>query len=134
MRATVAALLALLAQPAASAGEERLDGDAFQSLSEGWTLHFEQGGLLYGAEQYLPGRRSLWRFGTEGCQEGFWWEEQGNICFLYDDQPGAQCWVVVRRDGDIFVRMVEDAEGSGELRLLRRDREPLTCPGPDVGV
>lgn len=128
----LAAALLLLALPAAA--EEVVTGEEFRALAEGQTLHFELGGGPYGSEQYLPGNRTLWRFGTEECEEGVWWEEAGTICFRYDSNPVSQCWIVTRRNGDVFARTVDDADGSGELRLARRDREPLACPGPNVGV
>ncbi len=130
---TSLALPVSLALPAGAA-EERLSGEAFRELSEGYTLHFDLDGTHFGSEQYLPGQRSLWRFGEDGCERGVWFERDGAICFSYDGQPDLQCWVVARRDGQVFVRTIDDAEGLAELRMTRRDREPLACPGPNVGV
>jgi hypothetical protein len=131
IRAALAALV-LLAGPAAA--EERLDGPAFEALSEGWTLHFERDGLHFGSEQFFEGRRSLWRAGEMECEEGIWYESEGSICFVYESVPIPQCWLVMRRGEDIFARATDDPAGLAELRMSRRDQVPLSCPGPSVGA
>jgi hypothetical protein len=133
MRGLLPALLLLLPGLPAAA-DEVLDGTAFRELAEGWTLHFELDGRLFGSEQYLPGDRTIWRPGTEGCERGVWWEQSGAICFAYEGQPAPQCWIMTRRNGDIFARTVEDIDGTGEIRMSGRDRAPLACQGPAVGV
>ncbi|RMF34365.1 MAG: hypothetical protein D6754_15180 [Alphaproteobacteria bacterium] len=131
---SVLPLCLALAVPA-GAVEERLDGAAFRALSEGYTLHFEQGGVHYGTEQYFRDRRSLWRpGGSDRCEEGRWYEENGAICFIYEDEIGPACWHVIRRDGDVYARSVNDPDGLAELHLYRRDRVPLNCKGPSVGT
>lgn len=128
-----AALALLLAGPPARA-DEPMGPAEFRDYAEGWTLHFELDGRVYGAEQYLPGQRSLWRFGEEGCERGVWFGEGEAICFSYETNPGPLCWLVYRRGGDIFARLRDVGPEGGELRVSRRDRAPLHCPGPSVGV
>jgi hypothetical protein len=136
MRLLAAALVLLLAAPvrAEPVGAEPVSGAEFRAFAEGWTLWFERDGRFFGAEQYLAGDRARWRFGTGGCEDGWWIEREGAICFAYETNPNLQCWMVTRRDGTLFARSVDDPEGADELRVFRRDRAPLDCPGPSTGV
>lgn len=73
--------------------ETRLNGEAFERQTTGQTLTFSHMGLPYGVEQYLPGRRVLWAFIGDTCQEGIWYERESMICFVYDYDPlNEQCW------------------------------------------
>ena len=65
---------------------------AFEAASAGRTLHFSHLGQPFGSEQYLSGRRVLWRFADGGCQQGRWWDEGDQICFAYENGDGPQCW------------------------------------------
>jgi hypothetical protein len=56
----------------------------FEDYTTGQTLTFSFMGVPYGVEQYLPGRRVIWAFIGEDCHEGRWYEDAGNICFVYD--------------------------------------------------
>ncbi|RMH52217.1 MAG: hypothetical protein D6686_02915 [Alphaproteobacteria bacterium] len=128
--------LAVWALPAlaAAGSEEPIGAEGFRALAEGWTLHFEREGRHFGSEQYLEGGRSIWRAGDAECERGLWYEADGAICFIYETVPLPQCWHVFRRDGEIFARPVDDPDGRAELRLSGRDRAPLACPGPSLGV
>ena len=55
-------LLFLLALTLPAFGEEPLDGAEFEAFATGKTLSYAVGGIVYGAEQYLPGRRVIWAF------------------------------------------------------------------------
>jgi hypothetical protein len=120
----ILALAALLAGPVpALAGMSAAEFDAY---TRGKTFH-------YGAEEYLPGRRVRWSFLDGDCQEGYWYEDGPRICFVYETEPSPQCWRFERSDG----RLTAQFEGGGnvtELYEMRQSREPLSCPGPKVGV
>jgi hypothetical protein len=127
-------LLVLLVAPGASA-QEALSPEAFEALAEGHTLRFTLDGAPFGAEQYFPGRRSLWRFADGSCEAGEWWPEGGLVCFRYDagDVP-VQCWRFRPAGGGYAAVQVEEGAETGfALTLAGRDTTPLDCPGPLVG-
>ncbi|MEO0999428.1 MAG: hypothetical protein AAFW69_02305 [Pseudomonadota bacterium] len=130
---TLAALL-LAGTAAAQEVEEIVPPAAFEALSEGKTLYFELFGRPFGAEQYFPGRRVRWQFAEGICQEGTWFAEGDALCFSYDENPVPICWYFLKRGGTYIARQVGQAPEDGELTLVRRDEEPLDCPGPDTGV
>lgn len=129
LTATLACLIAL-----PLAAEERLNAESFERYTTGRTLSFSAEGVPYGVEQYLPGRRVLWAFLGDTCQEGIWYEREGMICFVYDANPTEQCWSFFRTDTGLRA-IFESPEGPGtELYEVERSSKPLTCEGPGVGV
>lgn len=125
-------LLFLLALTLPAFGEEPLDGAAFEAFATGKTLSYAVGGIVYGAEQYLPGRRVIWAFRGQECHSGFWYEEAGQICFVYEDDPGMLCWTF-RRDGTgLQARFGGYPERAEAVQV--QESAPLTCPGPVPGV
>lgn len=118
----------------ATAGDAPLSAAEFEAYSTGKTLYYGSFGAPYGAEQYMPGRRVIWTFLDGQCQEGEWYEEAGQICFLYDTKPGLpQCWSFYLRDGGLAARF----EGDEQIRPLievEQSDKPLDCPGPAIGV
>jgi hypothetical protein len=114
--------------------EDRMSAAEFEAYTTGQTLTFSFMGVPYGVEQYLPGRRVIWAFIGEDCQEGRWYEDAGNICFIYDHTPVApQCWSFWRTEDGL--RAIFAGEDSAtELYEVERSRAPLICEGPDVGV
>ncbi|MCC5971833.1 MAG: hypothetical protein JJU15_17980 [Pararhodobacter sp.] len=128
----LAALACLIALPLAA--EERMDGDSFEAYTTGRTLSFSIEGVPYGVEQYLPGRRVLWAFLGEDCQEGTWYERDSMICFVYDANPAEQCWSFYRSETGLRA-VFEGPDGPGtELYEVEQSSRPLTCEGPGVGV
>ncbi len=108
---------------------------AFEALAEGHTLHFTLDGAPFGAEQYFPGRRTLWRYADGLCAEGRWWGSGDSVCFAYDDVEGAQCWRFTRAGSGLAADLVEGGDGPGfELQLAQTDDARLPCPGPKVGT
>jgi hypothetical protein len=123
-------LFLALALPASAA--EPVGVAEFEAFATGKTLSYAVGGTVYGAEQYLPGRRVIWAFKGQQCRKGVWYEETGQVCFVYEDAPGAQCWTF-SRDGDgLQARFSGDPEGAEPARV--QESAPLTCAGPDLGV
>ena len=110
-----------------------MTAEAFEGFAEGRTLHFTRDGQPFGAEQYFPGRRSLWRFDDGTCEEGRWWGEGETICFEYEaDDP--QCWHFRGGPEGFTAESLRDGVETGfSVQLSRTDNQPLDCPGPKVG-
>ncbi|MEM8789478.1 MAG: hypothetical protein AAGE76_14555 [Pseudomonadota bacterium] len=133
-RPALAAALALWAAVAAAA-ETRLSPLDFDTLSSGKTLFFKQNGIPYGAEQYLPDRQVIWQYGDGSCTRGTWYIQGEAMCFVYEDAPVPQCWIMAERPAGVFVRRAGTEPGHGsEIRLDRETTAPLVCAGPDLGV
>jgi hypothetical protein len=133
LAALVLAALAVLA-PAARSAEPPMSAAEFESYVTGRTLTYAaRGGAPYGAEQYLPGRRVIWTFLDGACEDGIWYEEAGQICFLYDFAPEPQCWSFWQGASGLIARFENDP-GASELYEVRQSPEPLRCQGPEVGV
>ncbi len=127
-------LLFALALAAPAAAQGPMTPEAFEALAEGHVLHFSRDGRSFGAEQYFPGRRSLWRYADGTCAEGVWWAEAGGVCFRYQERSDTQCWRFLDDAGGLAAELVEDGAGTGfVLELSSRDETPLPCPGPKVG-
>jgi len=110
-----------------------LSGEAFEAEVTGRTLTYSENGTVYGAEQYLPGRRVLWRFVGEECQPGRWFPRGDAICFTYDADLQEHCWRFWR-DGDaLTARLITDGPEVA-LSRIAQSVQPLACNGPEVGV
>ncbi|MCU0899418.1 MAG: hypothetical protein MUC82_02860 [Cypionkella sp.] len=110
-----------------------LTGAEFEAYTTGKTLTFSQSGEIYGAEEYLPGRKVRWAFTGDICRDGSWYEDAGNICFVYEHDPTAQCWTFWREDGRLTGLFIGNAPGT-ELSEVAQSPDPLPCAGPDLGV
>jgi len=134
MRMKKLILSALLAATGfAAAASEPLSAAEFERYVTGKTLYFGQGGQSYGVEEYLPDRQVRWSFLDGKCKEGFWYEEAGQICFVYEDTPTPQCWSFFE-DGDKLRAVFENDPSSTVLYEAGQNEEPMLCHGPDVGV
>lgn len=131
----LAATLALpaLAQEVTPVADAPMTGAEFDAYATGKTLSYAQDGVVWGSEQYLPGRKVVWAFTEDDCQYGQWFEEKGNICFLYDNDPDAQCWKFFREASGLRAIFM-GADGGTSLSEVAQSTTPLNCPGPDVGV
>ncbi len=128
----VLALLAcLVALPAAA--DAPMSAAEFEAYVTGRTLTYTDRGVVYGIEEYLPGRRVRWAFINDECRDGYWYEAGGEICFVYEDNPDPQCWVFTQRGGRLSA-LFTGAENGRELYEAQKSEEPLICLGPDVGV
>lgn len=110
-----------------------LTGAEFEAYATGKTLSYAQNGVVWGSEQYLSDRRVIWAFTEDECQYGQWYEEQGNICFLYDNDLQPQCWRFFREASGLRAIFM-GADGGTSLSEVGQSTTPLNCPGPDVGV
>jgi hypothetical protein len=130
------ALLAPLALTAAVTGAlagEPMDGAAFDDYTRGKTLFYAQNGEAYGAEIYLDNRRVKWSFLDGNCKEGSWYEQDEQICFVYEDNPEPQCWAFHSENGRLIARF-ENLPGATQLYEATDVNAEMICLGPDVGV
>ncbi len=124
----------LLALASAAHAGEILSAETFERLVAGKTLHFIEDGAPYGSEQFLPGRRSLWRYaGDANCASGTWYPEGEAICFRYDGTTGDICWRITRESGAIFAEL-HGSQDAGRLELGSIDSAPLPCPQTGAGT
>lgn len=126
-------LIAVVLAAAPVHAQEALDASAFDSRTQGRTITYSAYGSAYGVEQYLPGRRVVWAY-TEGqCKTGFWFEQAGQICFSYENEPDLQCWTF--HDTAVGLKAYFNGDQENEpLVSLDESPEPLNCSGPEVGV
>lgn len=135
MRRAVAILVLVGLAASGAAAASLVSPGEFEAMSQGRTLYFDRGGVPFGAEQYFPGRRSLWRFEATGdCIEGGWRADGDLICFLYDGADGPECWHFERDGTRLRAALVEEGGETGfALDLDHSDQRALDCPAPNVG-
>lgn len=105
----------------------------FEAYVSGKTLFFAAEGSRYGVEEYLPDRRVRWSFLDGKCKEGLWYEEAGQICFIYEDNPSPQCWTFFERNSGLSARFESEPDGT-VLYEIEDTGEDMLCLGPEVGV
>lgn len=130
LRATL--ILTLMAAPAQAGPLALLGADDFEARVTGRTIYWTQGEEPAGAEQYLPGRRVIWRFGDNACTIGHWYAKGPYICFLYENDDGPICWTFAEAQGGLAARPKGGAV-SDVLRAGAESTAPLGC-GIGVGV
>ncbi|MBD3663762.1 hypothetical protein [Sulfitobacter aestuariivivens] len=130
MRALFVALVALAAPVLA----EPLDTEEkFEAYVGGRTMFFHLGdGRIYASESYLEDRKVRWSRAPGDCLDGDWYEDDGLICFVYENNPEPQCWSVELTRGGLKATSVR---GLTPLTIFEAgDGEPQECLGPKVGV
>lgn len=133
MKRTLSALILMAALPATA--QDRgppMTAEEFDAHVTGKTLSYSDGNGIWGTEQYLPGRRVVWAFSEDICQYGTWYPQGDQICFVYDDGPDPQCWTFWKEGTGLRALFAGDT--ATELSEVEQSKEPLGCPGPDVGV
>lgn len=128
-----AAALCLLALPAHAADPLPMTGAEFDAYVTGQTLTYASGGEIYGTEQYKPDRKVIWAFTADECREGYWYEENQQICFVYEDPNDPQCWLFFKGDTGLRARFMGEGGGS-DLSEVAQSPGPMSCMGPEVGV
>lgn len=126
-------LLPLLWESAAAQAAGPLSAEEFDEYTRGKTLFYGFDGSAYGVERYLPNRRVIWSFLDGRCQEGSWYEEAGQICFIYEDRSAPQCWSFSVGPEGLSARFQNDPEAT-ELYEAGDIDEEMLCLGPEVGV
>jgi hypothetical protein len=134
----IRAVLVALALATPAAAQAPMSGAEFEAYVTGRTLTFAEGGVVYGIEEYLEGRRVRWAFVEDECKDGTWYEAtvegQPMICFIYEDAPdNEQCWTFFRTARGLKARFMNDPEAR-ELYEVEQSREPLMCLGPRIGA
>ena len=132
MKKVLISVLALCGH--AVVAETPLDGDAFEALVTGKTLTFSTAAGPYGVEYYAPNRRVVWSFVGGDCQNGEWYEAEGEmgpeICFIYETgeaDPIPQCWQVFEVDGKIRADFMNTPGTTVLYEAV--ETEPLVCGG-----
>jgi len=131
MRLSFLIPLCLAAAPALA--QESLSAEAFDSYTRGKTLYYGQGGQAYGVERYLEGRKVIWSFLDGDCRYGQWYEQAGQICFVYEDRPDPQCWSFSKGSTGLIARFENDPQAT-ELYEAEDIGQEMVCLGPKVGV
>ena len=126
-----AALVMLMAVPGFAA--EPMNGAQFEAYVTGKTLYFGQNGQAYGVEEYLEDRRVRWSFLDGQCKDGVWYEDQGMICFVYEDNSTPQCWSFFKEANGLRAIFENDPNATTLYKAQQND-EPMMCLGPEVGV
>ena len=131
MRHLAVILWACAALPVAA--QQSMTGAEFEAYTSGKTLFYGQSGQPYGAEVYHKNRRVQWSFLDGVCKEGSWYEDAGQICFTYEEDPEPQCWTFHEGPRGLIARF-ENNPAATELYEAQDMDEPMLCLGPKVGV
>jgi hypothetical protein len=124
-------LCLLFASPVGA--QDTLSAAEFDAFTKGKTLFYGTQGAPYGAEVYHDNRRVQWSFLDGECIEGEWYEEAGNICFVYENMPDPQCWTF-SMGADGLIAQFESNPQSTPLYDAKEVGDDLLCLGPKVGV
>ena len=90
-------------------------------------------GDLVGTEEFLNHRTSVWREAGRGCVYGQITTPNGQICFLYDNDPDGipVCWWPFLHEDRLMVRLATFA--STEIQEVRSITEDgLNCPSTQI--
>lgn len=109
-----------------------LSADEFDAYTKGKTLTYAEQGQSYGAEEYYPNNQVKWAFDNGECLDGIWYEDQGDICFVYEDGGAPQCWQFYLEDDKL--RAIFSGDTGTELYEAYTSDGPMQCMGPQVGV
>lgn len=127
-------ILALLTAAAPALADTPMSPEAFERYTEGKTLYFGRSGDYYGVERYMGNRRVTWSFLDGRCLEGEWYgAEEGQICFVYEDDPNPHCWRFFDSPGGLVAEFSDNATQVPLYEARERD-DPMVCYGPDVGA
>ena len=111
-----------------------MTAEEFEAYVTGQTLTYADRGVSYGIEEYLPNRRVRWSYVGDQCQDGYWYDQGEQICFVYEDNPDVpQCWIFTQDGGRLSAIFANENDGR-QLYEAKKTNEPMRCLGPDVGV
>ncbi len=115
------------------AAQSLMTASEFDAYTQGKTLFYNSNGQTYGAERYLGNRQVEWSFLDGECKNGQWYEDNGQICFTYDDRPEPQCWTFEKATGGLIARFENDPSTT-ELYEAQDSDQEMVCLGPKVGA
>ncbi len=127
----ITAFVAMTALPATA--QQAMNAAEFDAYTQGKTFYYGSAGTPYGGEEYLPNNRVRWSFLDGKCKEGVWYEEAGQICFLYEDRVEPQCWTFSHGAAGLVAEFQGKLAGE-PLYEMEKKSEPMLCHGPEVGV
>ncbi len=132
-QAGVAALVALA--PFAAHAQTWITPEAFLTAVQGKTVTFHDypSGFLVGTEEFLSPTLSVWRMEGRGCVYGQITTPNGQICFLYDDDPDGVpvCWWPFLHEDRLMVRLASFSRREiQEVRSITEDG--LNCPSTPI--
>ncbi|WP_432817428.1 hypothetical protein [Sulfitobacter sp. JB4-11] len=113
--------------------QSTMTAEQFDAYTLGKTLFYGRNGSAYGVELYLENRRVRWSFLDGQCKDGIWYEDNGLICFVYEDNPDPQCWSFELGAGGLIARFENNPETT-ELYEAQDTDEEMICLGPKIGV
>lgn len=113
--------------------EARLGAEAFDALTRGRTVVYSVDGQFHGMERHLGDRRVEWAFADGECHAGRWYERGDNICFVYENLDGPQCWLFTGAPGGFNATFIGE-DGPGLSYSAQVSDAVMTCEGPMVGV
>lgn len=116
-----------------AAASELMTAEEFDDYTRDKTFYYGNQGQPYGAEEYLNNRRVIWSYLDGTCEMGSWYQQDEQICFVYEHKPEPQCWSF-RQTPNGLIAQFENDPTQIELYEVQKTYEPLVCPGPDVGV
>lgn len=132
-RLFTAAFLGLCTGAIPVQAQDVMTAQEFDTYTRGKTLFYGQNGASYGAERYMDNRRVRWSFLDGDCKEGEWYEDAGQICFVYEDDPDPQCWTF-QEEGSGLTARLQNLTGTTDLYEAGNLGDEMVCLGPEVGV
>ncbi|MTI01775.1 hypothetical protein [Roseibium sp. RKSG952] len=134
IRRAFAGLLAALL-PAQAPAQTVITPDEFLDAVVGKTIKFYEvrSGFLVGTEQFLNRSTSVWRMEGRGCVYGQITTPNGQICFLYDDDPDGipVCWWPFLYEDRLLVRLATFLNSeTQEVRSITEDG--VNCPSTPI--
>ncbi|WP_336508913.1 hypothetical protein [Ruegeria lacuscaerulensis] len=129
----VAMFVALI--PLTTQAQTRITPEAFLDAVQGKTVKFHDypGGDLVGTEEFLSRSLSVWRMEGRGCVYGQVTTPNGQICFLYDDDPDGLpvCWWPFLHEGRLMVRLATFSYTEIQ-EVLSISENGLDCPSTPI--
>ncbi len=121
--------------PGGAVAQTILTPEAFLDAVLGKTVRFHEirSGDLVGTEQFLNRKTSVWREEGRGCVYGQITTPNGQVCFLYDNDPDGipVCWWPFLYQDRLMVRLASLTDG--EIQEVRGITETgLDCPSAPI--
>jgi hypothetical protein len=113
--------------------QQALTPEAFDDYTRGKTLNYASDGEIYGAEIYRENHHVTWSFLDGECQDGTWYGQNDQICFLYENSAGPSCWKFFMTATGLRAEFISETS-SIELYETTQRASEMICLGPEIGV